>query len=74
VASRKPTPAARFAEYTSLALLLPVSTFVGLAIGYALDKAFGTRWLQVLFLILGTVAGFVALIRQIVKDSNDDGK
>jgi F0F1-type ATP synthase assembly protein I len=52
--------------------MLPASTIVGLAIGYYLDKAFGTRWLRIVFLILGTVAGFVSLIRQIVKDSGDD--
>ena len=73
MASRKPTTAARFAQYTSLGLLLPASTIVGLAIGYYLDKAFGTRWLRIVFLILGTVAGFVSLIRQIMKDSGDDG-
>jgi F0F1-type ATP synthase assembly protein I len=72
VASRKQTTAARYAEYTGLALLLPASTFVGLAIGHYLDKAFGTTWLQIVFLILGSVAGFVSLIRQIMKDTHDD--
>jgi len=71
VGARK-TTAARFAEYSSLALLLPASTFVGYVIGYYLDKAFGTTWLQILFLILGSVAGFVTLIRQIMQDSRDD--
>ena len=71
--ARKPTTAAKYAEYTGLALVLPVSTFVGYGIGYYLDKAFGTTWLQIVFLILGSVAGFVALIRRIMRDSNDDG-
>lgn len=70
---RKQTTAAKYAEYTGLALVLPLSTFAGYAIGYYLDKAFGTSWLQILFLILGSVAGFVGLIRQIMKDSKDDG-
>jgi F0F1-type ATP synthase assembly protein I len=70
--ARKQTAGARYAEYTGLALLLPASTFVGYAIGYYLDKAFGTTWLQIVFLILGSVGGFVALIRQIMRDSNDD--
>ena len=68
---RKRTTAAAFAQYTSLALMLPCSTFVGYAIGYFLDKRFGTTWLSVLFLILGSVAGFVSLIRQIMRDSSD---
>jgi F0F1-type ATP synthase assembly protein I len=64
--------AARFAEYSSLALLLPVSTFVGYVIGYYLDRFFGTHWLQIVFLILGSAAGFVQLIRTILRDSRDD--
>ena len=71
--ARKRTAATRYAEYSGLALLLPVSTFVGLEIGKYLDRVFGTSWMQVTFLILGSVAGFVALIRQIIRDSNDDG-
>ncbi len=66
------TSASRFAEYTGLALLLPISTFVGYGIGYWLDKQFGTSWLKILFLILGSVGGFVQLIRQIMQDSGDD--
>jgi len=70
--ARKQTAAARYAQFSGLAILLPASTFVGYAIGYYLDKSFGTTWLKIVFLILGTVAGFVTLIRQIMQDSNDD--
>ena len=52
--------------------MLPASTLVGYAIGYALDKWLGTSWLYILFLILGSVAGFYQLIRQILRDSGDD--
>jgi F0F1-type ATP synthase assembly protein I len=69
----KKTPAARYVEYSGLALLLPVSTAVGYAIGYWLDRYFGTTWLRILFLLLGSVAGFVQLIRQIMRDSSNDG-
>jgi F0F1-type ATP synthase assembly protein I len=65
------TPAGRFAEYSGLALLLPASTLVGYAMGYGLDKWLGTGWLKILFLILGSVAGFYQLIRQILRDSGD---
>ena len=68
----KKTFAARAAEYSSLALVLPVSTFTGYIIGYWLDKKFGTTWIRVAMLILGSVAGFVQLIRQIMQDSRDD--
>jgi F0F1-type ATP synthase assembly protein I len=58
-------------EYTSLAFLLPAATFVGYAIGYLLDKAFHTHFLYIVFLVLGIVAGFVQLIRQIQRDTRD---
>ena len=59
-------------EYTSLAFLLPAATFVGYLMGYLLDKALGTHWLYIPFLILGIVSGFVQLIRQLMKDTRDD--
>lgn len=43
----------------TIGLQLVVSTFIGLAMGYFLDKWLGTSpWLLVLFLLLGIVAGF----------------
>jgi len=73
MAPRKKTMAARAAEYSSLALVIPASTFVGYGIGYWLDTRFGTTWLSIVFLILGSVAGFVSLIKQILRDSKNDG-
>ena len=73
MAGQKKTAAAKAAEYSSLALVLPVCTFVGYGIGYWLDERFGTTWLSILFLILGAAAGFIALIRQIMVDSRNDG-
>ena len=61
-------------EYTSLAVLLPACAVVGWLIGGLLDKAFHTTWLQLPFLLLGIVAGFVQLIRQLMRDTRDDGK
>jgi len=60
-------------EYTSLAFLLPAATFVGYAIGYLLDKLFHTRFLYIPFLILGIAAGFVQLVRQLLRDTRDNG-
>jgi len=61
------------AEYTGLAFLLPAATLVGYAIGYLLDRAFHTHFLYIPFLILGIAAGFVQLIRQVLRDTRDDG-
>ena len=52
-----------FARYFSLALLLPVSTLVGYGMGYGLDHFFGTTYLKTVFMLLGSAAGFVQLIR-----------
>ena len=60
-------------EYTSLAFLLPAATFVGYATGYLLDKAFGTHFLYLVFLLLGIAAGFVQLIRRLMRDTGEDG-
>lgn len=57
------------ARYLSLATMLPASTFAGYLIGYLLDKAFGTHFLYLVFLLLGIAAGFIELIRQILKDT-----
>jgi F0F1-type ATP synthase assembly protein I len=61
------------AEATSLVFLIPISTVVGYAIGYLLDKAFNTHWLYIPFLILGAAAGLIQLIRQLTRDTRDGG-
>jgi F0F1-type ATP synthase assembly protein I len=60
-------------EYTSLAFMLPAATFVGYLIGYLLDRAFHSHFLYIPFLILGIAAGFVQLIRQLMRDTRNDG-
>jgi ATP synthase protein I len=62
---------AQVGRYTSLAFLLPTAVFVGYLIGYLLDKAFGTHFLYIVFLLLGIAAGFVELIREVQKDTRD---
>jgi len=69
----KKSAAQQAGEYMSLAFLLPASTFVGYAIGYLLDKAFGTHFLYLVFLLLGIASGFVQLIRRLQRDTKEDG-
>jgi F0F1-type ATP synthase assembly protein I len=71
VASKKSWPAL-VGEYTSLAFMLPLATFLGYALGYMLDKALGTRWIYIPGLLLGIAAGFVQLIRHLMRDTRDD--
>jgi F0F1-type ATP synthase assembly protein I len=58
-------------EYTSLAFVLPACTFVGYGAGYLLDKAFHTHWIYIPGLLLGIAAGFVQLVRQLMRDTRD---
>jgi F0F1-type ATP synthase assembly protein I len=62
---------AQVAEYTTLAFLLPVTAVVGYFMGYLLDKAFGTHFLYIVFLLLGIAAGFVQLIRVLLRDTRN---
>lgn len=55
---------AQASRYASLGFILPAATFAGYAIGYLLDKAFGTQFLWIVFLILGVVGGFIEVIRE----------
>jgi len=54
-------------KYASLALLLPISTFVGYGMGYGLDRLFHTHFFVWIFLPLGVVSGFISLIRELDK-------
>jgi F0F1-type ATP synthase assembly protein I len=55
-------------KYLNIGLLLPIATFVGFAMGYGLDKLFHTGWLRFVFLVLGTIAGFIEMLRELNKD------
>jgi ATP synthase protein I len=55
------------ARYLPLAMTLPVSTIVGYAIGYYLDKWLGTNFLFIVFLLLGIASGMIQLIREVNK-------
>jgi F0F1-type ATP synthase assembly protein I len=64
-----PSDARGIGKYLNLALLLPISTFVGYLMGYGLDMLFHTTWIRYVFLVLGSVAGFIELIRELSKDT-----
>ena len=59
-------------EYTSLAFMLPASAVIGYFLGYLLDKEFETTWIRIAGVILGSAAGLVQLIRQLMQDTRDD--
>jgi len=53
------------AKYLELSLLIPISTFVGYGAGYGLDKLFGTHFLYVIFMVIGSAAGIIQVIREL---------
>lgn len=65
---RELSDASEVGKYLNVGLLLPISTFVGFSMGYGLDLLFHTHWLRFVFLCLGTIAGFIEMIRELNKD------
>lgn len=62
-------------RYSGLAFVLPIATLIGWVMGWGLDKLFGTNFLYIPFLILGVIAGFVSLLRQLNQQlEKDDGR
>ena len=60
---RKKSPIVVAGEYSALAFILPSSIIAGWLIGGWLDKAFGTNYLYMVFLLLGIVGGFINIFR-----------
>ena len=58
-------------RYSHLGFILPASVVVGLAIGAALDRWLHTSWITLAGLLIGCVAGFSELIREILKASKE---
>ena len=59
----------------TIGIQLVVSTFIGLAAGYYLDRWLGTKpWLLLLFLILGIAAGFKNVYQEAKKLQSKDNK
>lgn len=59
----------QFARYSQLAFVLPAALVVGWLIGAALDRWLHTTWLYLAGILLGIAAGFVELIRTVLRDT-----
>lgn len=60
---------ARALRYIALATQLPFLIVAGFGIGYALDYWLGTNYLRIVCLLAGVIAGFIQLIRELMKDT-----
>ena len=68
---KKPWPVL-VGQYMGLGVLLPAATFVGYALGYLLDKAFGTHWIYIPGLLIGIAAGLLQVVRHVLQDTRDE--
>ena len=58
-------------KYLHIAFVLPTAVIAGWLLGAWLDGRFGTKWIYLLGLFLGVVAGFYDLIRSIIQMSKE---
>jgi len=57
-----------------LALGIPAGCFVGLGIGYLLDRHFHTKWIAITLLFLGAIGGFIQLFTYLARSSKRGDK
>lgn len=55
-----------WARYSQIAFILPAAVVVGLLLGKLFDHWFHTKWLFLVGIVVGAIAGFVDLIRTVV--------
>ncbi len=62
----EPSLLKQLARLSTIGVTLVAATAIGLAIGYGLDRWFGTSpWLTLTFTLFGIVAGFVNMFRDL---------
>lgn len=66
---KKKNPWVQVGRYSQLALMLPAGTVAGWFFGSLLDRWLHTSWLNIVGLLLGTVAGLVELISTVLRDT-----
>lgn len=57
-------------DYASLGIMLPAATATGYFLGLLLDRLLGTSFLYIVFLLIGTAAGFIEFFRVVSRDSS----
>ncbi len=66
MADEEPSVLRQLARLSTIGATLVAATAIGLAIGYGLDRWLGTSpWLTMVFTLLGIVAGFLNLFRDV---------
>ena len=70
VPDRKKSAMGSIGEYTSLAMVLPISTLVGGGIGYLIDRGLHTHFFWIIFGMLGTAGGIIEVVRQLQRSED----
>jgi F0F1-type ATP synthase assembly protein I len=67
--NRNESAAAIWARYSQIAFVIPAAVVVGLLLGKLLDHWLHTRWLFLVGIIIGSIAGFVDVIRTVIRQN-----
>lgn len=59
-----------WARYSQIAFIIPAAVVVGLLIGKLFDYWLHTRWLFLVGIIVGAIAGFVDMIRMVTRQKS----
>jgi F0F1-type ATP synthase assembly protein I len=66
----KQSAAVEWARYSQIAFIIPAAVVVGLLLGKLLDYWLHTHWLFLVGIIVGSIAGFVDMIRTITRQKS----
>jgi len=66
---RNQNAAVIWARYSQIAFVIPAAVVIGLFLGKLLDYWLHTHWLFLVGIILGAVAGFIDVIRTVIRQT-----
>ncbi len=66
---RNQNAAVIWARYSQIAFVIPAAVVIGLFLGKLLDYWLHTHWLFLVGIIVGAIAGFVDVIRTVIRQT-----
>ena len=67
--NRNQSAAAIWARYSQIAFIIPAAVVIGLFLGKLMDRWLHTRWLFLVGIIIGAIAGFTDVIRTVSRQN-----